>query len=347
MRLTDAHQIISSAIKHNIELSAREEKARDAEYVIPMLWGPPGVGKTTLINDLAVELGIERHTVILAQYDAGELGGFPMLMDSLHGKRMTRARPAWLPDKGTGVLILDEFPQSPLANQNIAAQLINERRVGEHELGSGWTIVTAGNDIKHRAGTNQMPSHVKDRVLHLDIEADANTALDYFNKNTFNPELTGFIRYRPEWLHKFDPDQKACPTPRSWERVNSVLGWGMEASQEQWAIAGLVGAPAAADFSGFLRVFRELPDPDAPLKDPDNAVIPDDPSVLYALMASLSARVEGKTIRNLMKYLDRVPGKEFVACCVRDMLSRNSKLAQHESVSVWLRETGSELLLEI
>ena len=344
MRLSSAINIISSAIKHNIAL-AESGTARNSEYVTPMLWGAPGLGKTTAVEDETKTLGCDIRTWILAQHDAGELGGFPVLVDGPDGKEMQRCRPANLPKQGTGVLFLDEFPQAPLANQNIAAQLINERRIGEHKLGEGWTIVCAGNDIKHRAGTNQMPSHVKDRLLHLNVEADTNDALTYFNSKQFNPELTGFIRYQPEYLHKFDPDQKASPTPRSWERVNSVLNWRLPQLEEQQAIAGLVGGPAAAGLAGFLLVYRELPDPDAPFKAPEIAAIPDDPAVLYALMSSLAARVEGKNAKNMMTYLKRVPHKEFVVCCMKDSLSRNPKLAQQKDVAEWLRTEGASLVL--
>ena len=340
MRLSTAVEIVSNAIKHNIAL-AESGNARDSQYVTPMLWGAPGLGKTTSVNDKTNQLGIDLNTMILAQYDAGELGGFPILENG----KMQRARPGYLPDRGTGVLFMDEFPQAPLANQNIAAQLINERRVGEHKLGEGWTIVCAGNDTKHRAGTNQMPSHVKDRLLHLEIEADTNDALDYFNSKQFTPELIGFIRYRPEYLHKFDPDQKASPTPRSWERVDSILKWKLDPVAEQNAITGMVGGPAAADFAGFLQVFRELPDPDMPFKDPMNASVPNDPSVLYALMASLASRVDGKTIKNLMTYLQRVPNKEFVLVCMKDALKRNTNLAKHADVTNWLRTEGTGLVL--
>jgi hypothetical protein len=343
MSLLSASSIIRSAVKHNI--SCAERGARNSEHVIVMLWGPPGVGKTTKVEEIADSMGMDCRTWILAQQDAGELGGFPILVDGPNGKEMRRCRPAELPAEGTGILFLDEFPQAPLANQNIASQLLQERRIGEHRLGEGWTIVCAGNDIKHRAGTNQMPSHVKDRMLHVEIEPDTNEALAYFNSHSFRPELTGFIRYRPEYLHKFSPDEKASPTPRSWERVNSVMGWGLEPHAEQLAVAGLVGGPAAADLAGFCRVYRELPDPDAPFKTPQTATIPDDPSVLYALMASLASRADGKNVKNLMTYLERVPHKEFVVCCMKDMLSRNSKLASHANVTAWLRTEGASLVL--
>lgn len=49
MRLSHAIEIISSAVKHNIAL-AESGKARDSEYVVPMMWGAPGLGKTTEIG---------------------------------------------------------------------------------------------------------------------------------------------------------------------------------------------------------------------------------------------------------------------------------------------------------
>jgi hypothetical protein len=339
MKLSTARNIILASVEANQRIA--QSGARSSQYTTPMLWGVAGLGKTTLVQDVAADLDIECRVVILAQYDAGELAGFPILQDG----EMFRARPAYLPTDGEGILFLDELPQAPVANQNVAAQLVNERRIGEHKLGDGWSIVCAGNDLSHRAGTNAMPTHLKDRLLHLEIEPVLDDALNYLNAVGARPEVTGFLRFKPDQLSKFDKDAKACPSPRSWEKVSNVLSWGLSEAEEYEALIGQVGTGAAADFKAFLRVYRELPDPEAPLKDPDSAPIPDDPSVLFAVCAGIAFRVNKGNANNFMKYVGRLPQQEFSAFAIKDALARYPDLKKAEAFRSWVLNGGAELIL--
>jgi len=336
MKLSTAQNIIRASIVANGNLSGRT-----SQYTTPMLWGVAGLGKTTLVQDIADELGIDCVVVILAQYDAGELGGFPYLNDGT----FLRARPSWLPTEGRGILFLDELPQAPVANQNIAAQLVNERRIGEHQLGDGWSIVCAGNDLKHRAGTNAMPTHLKDRLLHLEVEPNLDDALVYMNAKGVRPEVTGFLRFVPKQLSNFDKDAKACPSPRSWEKVSNILDWGLDTVSEYQAITGQVGSGATADFAAFLKVYRELPDPELPLKDPDNAPLPENPSVMYAVCSALSYRVNKSNAQNFMKYIRRLPEQEFAAFAIKDAMSRFPDLKKVDGFRDWVLQGGAELIL--
>jgi len=337
MRLSIARDIVAKSVGANQALSG----SKTSEYTTPMLWGVAGLGKTTVVQDVAADLDIDCEIVILSQYDAGELAGFPILQDG----KMHRARPAYLPEDGEGILFLDELPQAPVANQNVAAQLVNERRVGEHKLGEGWSIVCAGNDMSHRAGTNAMPTHLKDRLLHLEVEANLDDSLEYMTAKGVLPEVTGFLRFKPDQLSKFDKDAKACPSPRSWHKVSNILKWGLEPIAEREALVGQVGEGAANDFMAFLRVYRELPDPEAPLKDPDNAPIPNDPSVLFAVCSGIAYRVNKGNASNFMKYLKRLPQQEFSAYAVKDALSRFPDLKKTEALRNWVLNGGAELIL--
>ena len=77
MKLSNAMNIVEAMITNNIKLA--EQGASNASFLIPMLWSLPGEGKTTAVEDLADRLGFDIRTVIVAQFDAGELGGFPAL----------------------------------------------------------------------------------------------------------------------------------------------------------------------------------------------------------------------------------------------------------------------------
>jgi len=340
MKLSQAMTAVEATIKHNLELG---ENASNASYLIPMLWSLPGEGKSTGIEDKVKELGMELITVMFGQFDAGELGGFPIVNHTT--KEYERARPFFMPTSGTGVIFLDELPQAPVANQNIAAQLVNERRIGEHKLPAGWSVVCAGNPMSARAGTNAMPAHLKDRLTHLDIETDHKGFREYALGKGFLPEITGFINERPEWLQKFDPKQNASPSPRSWERVNSIMKLGLEPAVENQMIKGQIGEAPLADFSGFLQIWRDLPVSEEVIQQCETHAIPSDPAILYALCSSLAHKATKGNIKNIITFIKRFISKEFAAFLMRDALARDPELKKEKSVQEWFLTEGKELLL--
>jgi len=338
MKLSQAKTIVSNAIEHAWNLKS----GRDAQYVVPYLISGPGIGKTTMINDLAAEHAVECLTVPLAQYDAGELGGWPVPNGTDSMKRM---RPDWMPTEGRGILFLDELPQAPTANQNIAAQITNERRVGPHRLPEGWVVVAAGNRSTDRAGTNTMPSHLKDRLMFLEIEADLDDTIRYFYAKRVDERVCAFLRFRPEWLHKFDRDANASASPRSWERVSSIMSWKMPVIEEMEAVAGQVGRAATADFTGYLNLYKTVPDIDELIERPTDAVISENPAVTYAICAALAVRINNANAHKVLQYLDRLPQQEFSAFVLKDAFAREPQLKQNAAVRNWIMNVGAKLIL--
>jgi len=339
MKLSQAKAIVEASIDSNLSIT----DGRDAQYVVPYLVGGAGLGKTTIIQDVADARGVDCRIVSLAQYDAGELAGW--VLPNKDGETMYRARPDWMPADGEGILFLDELPQAPVANQNIAAQIVNERRVGQHHLPDGWVIVAAGNRTSDKAGTNQMPTHLRDRLMFLEVEADLEDTVGYFNSKQIDPRVCAFLRFRPEFLHKFDRDANACPSPRSWERVSSVLQWKLDSTCQNEALAGQVGQGAAADFVGFLRVYETCPDIDKLIANPDTAEVSEDPSIGYAICAALAHKANKSNIANVVKYLNRLPHQEFAAFTIKDALNRDPELKRAEAVKQWILTKGKSLVL--
>jgi hypothetical protein len=340
MKLSQAKQILMAAVQSNLSMNGG---GRHAEYIVPYLIGGAGLGKTTLVVDAAKELGIGCSILSLAQYDAGELGGWPV--PSADGATMVRMRPDWMPTEGSGILFLDELPQAPVANQNIAAQIANERRVGPHYLPDGWVVVAAGNKATDRAGTNHMPTHLRDRLMFLEIEANLEDTIAYYAKVGVDERIRAYLRFRPDWLHRFDRDQNACPSPRSWERVSTIMSWGINAVCMQEAISGQVGRPACVDLMGFLKVYASCPDIDELIANPDHSVVPSDAAVLYAVCASLSSRANTSNVSKILKYLRRLPQQEFAAFVMKDAISRDQSLKKVQAVRDWALTGGKDLLL--
>ena len=339
MKLTSSKTVVQAALKENRSLVAKG--VNPSRLVNPYLIGDPGLGKTSIVEQIAEEENIDLATVIVAQYDPAELSGLAYL----DGDSYKRARPDWLPEDGEGILFLDELPQACTMSQNIMAQLINERRIGEHELGEGWVIVAAGNKTSNRAGTSQMPSHLKDRLMFIEVEANLDDVVKYFYANDIDERVCGYLRFRPDFLSKFDSAADACPSPRSWARASTILGWKLDAFEEIESMKGTVGDAASVDFRGYCDLYHKMPDPDKIIKDPLTGEIPEDPALLYALCAALAYRAKDENIESIISYLNRLANKEFTVFTMKDAYARNEKLATNKHFQQWLMSTGKELLI--
>jgi len=155
MNIPEFATVLTAVMRHNMRL--HDEGASIKDYLVPMAWGDPGLGKSDIAEAVADDLGWEMVYADLATRDPADLGGMPWVTDG----RTVRCRPDWLPTEGRGILFLDELPQAGLANLNIAATLIREHRIGEHRLPPTWMVTCAGNYQHNRAGTTTMPSHVR------------------------------------------------------------------------------------------------------------------------------------------------------------------------------------------
>jgi hypothetical protein len=310
------------------------------DLIVPMLWGDPGVGKTETVESVANELGYGLVYTDLATRDPAELGGLPWIEDG----RSIRCRPDWLPQEGRGILFLDELPQAGLAAMNIAATLIREHRIGEHALARGWLVVCAGNHPRNKAGTTAMPTHLRNRLLHLEVEADAELWARWAAGRRLDPVLVAYNRYRAaEYHHRFSTTDMAYPTPRSWVLGNRVQQLGLPAELEQACLRGAVGEAAAADYAGFRRLLARLPDPDGIIADPEAAALPQDPQTYYALMGALGSRATSRTFEAIIRYLDRLPEQEFSVVCVLDATARDRSLEQTAAYQRWAAAHGDLL----
>lgn len=181
--------------------------------------------------------------------------------------------------------------------------------------------------------------------MFLEIEADLEDTIAYYYSKRIDERICAFLRFRPEWLHKFDRDANACPSPRSWERVGSIMSWGLDPVNQLEAIAGQVGRAATADFTGFLKMYESVPDIDGLIAHPASADIPNDPAILYAVCAAIASRVNDKNIGNVVKYLERLPQQEFAAFVIKDAINRNKELKQSQVIRDWIMKTGKNLIL--
>jgi hypothetical protein len=182
-----------------------------------------------------------------------------------------------------------------------------------------------------------MPTPLRNRFVHLEFEVDLQEWSEWAIQSGIRPEVIAFLRFRPELLNAFDRDANAFPSPRSWEFLSKILDSSPPATVEHELFAGTVGNGAATEFSGFLRMFRELPNIDAILMNPHREPVPESPAAQYAVASALAQRSTDFNFDRVCTYLDRMP-TEFRVLCVRDASLREPAIRHTPSYTKWAIE---------
>lgn len=294
------------------------------------IWGGPGIGKSSIVAQLATALTLSLRDIRALLLDPVDLRGLPYLENG----RSKWAIPDFLPREGEGILFLDELNAAPGMVQAAFYQLVLDRKLGEYTLPDGWVIIAAGNRDGERAHTTRMPTPLRNRFVHLDFEVDSQEWSEWAIGAGIRPEVIAFIRFRPQLLSAFDRDANAFPSPRSWEFVSRILDSSPDPSVEHEMFAGTVGTGAATEFSGFLRMFRELPNIDAILLNPSGEPVPDAPAAQYAVASALAERASDMNFDRICLYLDRMP-TEFRVLSVRDATLRDPKIKYTAGYTKW------------
>jgi hypothetical protein len=247
--------------------------------------------------------------------------------------------PEWFPIKGKapdkGILLFDDRNQANSDLQKVLANICQARNLHGTAMPDGWMVVSTGNRQADRAGANRVLGHLRNRetVYELDTHLDDWTqwALD----NGVKPEVISFIRFRPAMLHDYDPQRDQNATPRSWvEGVSDVLGT-VPADAEFESFKGAVGEGGAAEFVGFLRIFRKLPNPDAVLMNPTTAEVPTDPATLYALSGAIAERATEGNFERVCTYAERMPA-DFSVLTVSYASRKKPELANTAAFNKWV-----------
>jgi len=318
------------------------------ERKVPVfLWGPPGIGKSSIVSQIAKEQGIGYIDLRLSLLDPTDLRGIPFF--DTNQDTAVWAPPSFLPD-GTqekGILFLDELNTAAPMVQASAYQLILDRKIGEYHLPEGWAIVAAGNRESDRGVVFRMASPLANRFVHLEMQADVEEWRKWAIDAGIDVTIISFISHRPDALFAFNTqdDNRSFATPRTWAYVHEVLASNPDDDLIMPLVAGAIGEELAASFLGFRAVAGTLPDIDAILEGRSTEV-PSEASTLHVLCTALSMRIDDytstKKLNNLLMYSLNLPG-EFAVMIVQDLRERNIELDHVDSWALWMHKFNTLL----
>ena len=281
-----------------------------------MIWGPPGVGKSSIVAQCAAQHGLQLIDLRLSQLAPTDLRGLPVAVD----KVSVWYPPEFLPRDGRGILFLDEINMAPPAMQGIAQQLVLDRKVGSYEVPEGWFVWAAGNRKEDRASVFDMPAPLSNRFVHLQVEPDFESFKTYGLDTGLDERLLAFLAFRTNFLHNLQPHQVAWPSPRTWVMASQLRAIGL-------SIAPAVGLAAAAEFEAFETVYRDLPDLDAIAAGKKGIAFPLEPSVRYALTIGLVIRAtSAERAENIIEWAGQNAPAEWFQLLAGDILKRSRAL---------------------
>jgi MoxR-like ATPase len=283
-----------------------------------LLWGGPGLGKTSAVREMAAAADLPCEVVIASIREPSDFAGLPVVSDDTHTVHLSP--PAWaqrLADAGRGVLFLDEISTAPPAVQAALLRVVLERTVGDLQLPDTVTVVAAANPPEQAADGWDLSPPLANRFCHLDwvlepaewsagilggfvphpVPVIDDEALDR-GTTIARGTIGAFVTTRPALFHAPPTDEtaagRAWPSPRAWDMAARLLAAaeiaGATDTVAAFLAAGAVGPAAALEFLAW-RNELDLPDAEEVLRDPSSFRLPPRGDRAYAALTSLTAAV--------------------------------------------------------
>lgn len=309
-------------ILSNTYISAIETGTPFKSVPSVMLWGPPGVGKSQAIMQIARK--IQKSTgkecrvtdVRLLLFNPIDLRGIPTA-------NADKTLAIWLKpqifnmsdDKGiVNILFLDEISACPQSVQAAAYQITLDRIIGEHKLPDNCIVIAAGNRVTDKSVAFKMPRALANRLCHMEIEPNFESWKRWAVASGVSPKVVGFLSFRHDYMieNESTAESLAFPTPRTWEMVSKLLNMSNQNNEKIYPlIAGCVGTGVASEFSSWCRIFDSLPNIEDIFKGKTTKV-PQKTDVLYALVSSMASyarehKDDTYLIENSLKYALLLP----------------------------------------
>jgi MoxR-like ATPase len=318
------------------------------QKLVPMVHGDPGIGKSAVIQEIAEQFKLVLIDIRLSQCETVDLNGFPVFVDGVAKYVPMNIFPIAstpVPKDKTGFLLfLDEFNSAALSVQSASYKLILDRCVGQYKLHDKAVIVAAGNLGSNKAIVNRLSTPMQSRLIHIEMGIDINDWIDWAAQSKLDYRILSYLQGRPDQLHNFDPNHqdKTFASPRTWHFLSKLIQNEKNLSSLLPLIAGTISEAVAREFVLFVETMTKLPTISEILNNPKNALLDDDPAMLYAVSHLIATHASNANLPILIKYINRMPF-EFETITLQNILRRNKALLKEDTIRDWMSQKAMEL----
>lgn len=297
--------------------------------LIPMVQGPPGIGKSAGFRKLAEDMDLfliddrvstkgPEHYSGLPDVSGDRVVYKPMRMFPLEGDTPPINPKTNKPYKGW-LYFLDEFNSGLPTTLVGAYKFLAEREVEGKKLHKDCHIVAAGNRDEDRAITQSLGSALQRRFLWLEMFLDGKikSHFDAFMQDVatprgWNTRLISFLYAYPQYLNNFDPNhsERTFSCPATLEGASTLMDQEPIVIEDAPLYCGQLGHTVGMELVNYDQVFGQIPTLKDILSNPLTATVPTDPRQVWAMTSILVGGVDKDNMDDISSYVENF-GLEF------------------------------------
>ena len=261
------------------------EKNEDGSFFIPVekqrpvfLYGPPGIGKTAVMEQIANELNIGLVSYSMTHHTRQSAIGLPFIAKKTFDEKEYSVSEYTMSEilasvynyieetgKKEGILFLDEINCVSETLAPSMLRFLQYKTFGSHEVPKGWIVVTAGNPPEYNKSVREYDIATLDRIKKIDVEASYDVWKEYAVNNNVHPAILAFLDIKKNCFYSIEntPAGKRFVTARGWEDLSRIMCLYEKKNLEIDAslIEQYIQSPAVAqDFSNYYSAFKKLKD---------------------------------------------------------------------------------------
>ena len=239
MNIRDAKQEIKNALR------AYHRRDGDGRYVLSpvhqrplLLMGPPGIGKTAVVEQAAREAGVGLVAYTMTHHTRQSAVGLPRIEVRTYQGRPVSVTEYTLSEivasvydcmertgKQEGILFLDEINCVSETLSPSMLQFLQYKTFGKHRVPEGWIIVTAGNPPEYNKSVREFDVVTMDRLKVLEVEADYDAWKTYAREMGIHGAIVSFLELKKEYFYHIETTVKGrlYVTARGWEDLSQIL----------------------------------------------------------------------------------------------------------------------------
>ncbi|MBQ5682676.1 MAG: AAA family ATPase [Peptococcaceae bacterium] len=226
-------------------MTAYFTKDERGNYILPLhkqrpvfLMGPPGVGKTAIMEQVAGELGVGMLSYSMTHHTRQSALGLPYIQHKTYGGKeyavseytmseIIASIYDLMEETGVkeGILFLDEINCVSETLAPIMLQFLQYKVFGRHRVPDGWVVVTAGNPPEYNNSVREFDVVTWDRLKRIDVEPDFDVWKEYAYKTGVHPSVLTYLEIRKSDFYKIEStiDGKRFVTARGWDDLSQMI----------------------------------------------------------------------------------------------------------------------------